>query len=45
MALFRNGEPVFMLHRRDIESSAAPQIAQKLQEAFNQFCVPAEKTV
>ena len=43
MALFQNGKPVFMLHRSDIESSAAPQIAHKLQEAFNQFCVPAEK--
>ncbi len=43
MALFRNGEPVFMLHRRDIESSAAPQIAHRLQEAFDQFCVPVEK--
>jgi putative YphP/YqiW family bacilliredoxin len=41
IALFRNGEPVFMLHRSDIESSAAPQIAHRLQEAFDQFCVPA----
>jgi putative YphP/YqiW family bacilliredoxin len=43
MALFQNGEPVFMLHRHEIENSAAPQIAHRLQEAFNQFCVPAEK--
>jgi putative YphP/YqiW family bacilliredoxin len=39
MALFRNGEPVFVLHRRDIESSEAPQIAQRLVEAFQQYCV------
>lgn len=43
IALFRNGEPVFMLHRSDIESSVAPQIAHRLQEAFDQFCVPAGK--
>jgi putative YphP/YqiW family bacilliredoxin len=41
MALFRNGEPVFMLHRSDIESSTAPEIAQRLTEAFDQYCVPA----
>jgi putative YphP/YqiW family bacilliredoxin len=45
IALFRNGEPVFMLHRSDIESSVAPQIAQRLQEAFDQFCVPAGKAL
>lgn len=39
MALFRNGEPVFVLHRRDIESSEAPQIAQRLVEAFQQHCM------
>lgn len=38
MALFRNGELVFVLHRRDIESSEAPQIAQRLTEAFAQYC-------
>ena len=41
IALFRNGEPVFMLHRSDIESSAAPEIAHRLQQAFDQYCVPA----
>lgn len=40
MALFRNGELVFVLHRRDIESSEAPQIAQRLVEAFQQYCAP-----
>jgi putative YphP/YqiW family bacilliredoxin len=41
MALFRNGTPVFMLHRSDIESRTAPQIAEILLEAFDQHCVPA----
>ena len=41
MALFRNGTPVFMLHRSDIESRTAPQIAELLLEAFDQYCVPA----
>ena len=41
MALFRNGEPVFMLHRSDIESRTAPQIAELLLGAFDQYCVPA----
>jgi putative YphP/YqiW family bacilliredoxin len=41
IALFRNGEPVFMLHRSDIESSSAPQIAERLLGAFDQFCTPA----
>lgn len=40
MALFRNGELVFVLHRRDIESSEAPQIAQRLVQAFEQHCAP-----
>jgi putative YphP/YqiW family bacilliredoxin len=38
MALFRNGEPVFVLHRRDIESSDAPSIAQRLAAAFDLHC-------
>jgi putative YphP/YqiW family bacilliredoxin len=41
MALFRNGEPVFMLHRSSIENSTAPEIAKRLIEAFDQFFVPA----
>lgn len=38
MALFRNGEPVFVLHRRDIETQEAPDIAADLVEAFEQHC-------
>lgn len=40
MALFVNGEPVFVLQRRDIESREAPQIAKLLVEAFDQYCAP-----
>lgn len=39
MALFRDGEPVFMLHRHDIEMRQAPEIAQLLTAAFDRFCV------
>jgi putative YphP/YqiW family bacilliredoxin len=38
MALFRDGQPVFMLHRHDIEARQAPEIAHLLTEAFNHFC-------
>ena len=39
MALFENGKPVFYLHRSEIESRQAPQIAQILSTAFDKFCV------
>jgi putative YphP/YqiW family bacilliredoxin len=38
MALFQDGKPVFMLHRRDIESRDADQIARILMEAFDRHC-------
>ena len=43
MALFRDGKPVFALHRFQIESREAPQIAQLLTEAFDQYCVTAKQ--
>ncbi|MDQ2843090.1 MAG: BrxA/BrxB family bacilliredoxin [Acidobacteriota bacterium] len=43
MALFRDGKPVFVLHRHQIESSEAPQIAKMLTEAFDQYCVTAKQ--
>lgn len=43
MALFRDGKPIFMLHRHQIETRQAPEIAQLLIEAFEQHCVPATK--
>lgn len=38
MALFQDGKPVWMLHRRDIEQREAPQIASLMTEAFDRFC-------
>lgn len=43
MALFRDGKPVFVLHRHQIETRQAPEIAQILTEAFDQYCVPAAR--
>lgn len=34
MALFRNGQPVFYLHRSEIETRQAPEIAEVLEDAF-----------
>ena len=39
IALFRDGKPVYIMHRRDIEQRDAFQIAQLLTTAFDQFCV------
>ena len=39
VALFRNGKPVFMMHRHDIENRDATEIAQSLTKAYDQFCV------
>src|SRR5450755_4546828 len=38
IALFQDGKPVFMLHRRDIESRDAYEIASVLTAAFDRFC-------
>lgn len=43
IALFRDGKPVFMLHRHQIESRQAPEIARLLTEAFDQYCVTAKQ--
>lgn len=43
MALFRAGKPVFMLHRHQIESRQAPEIAKLLTEAFDQYCVTTKQ--
>ena len=42
MQFFRDGKPVFTLHRFQIESSDAPTIAKLLTQAFEQFCVTAK---
>jgi putative YphP/YqiW family bacilliredoxin len=41
MALFRDGTPVYMLHRSDIERREPAEIAALLTEAFERFCVAA----
>ena len=38
VALFKDGEPVYMLHRTDIERRDAAQIAALLTDAFDRFC-------
>jgi putative YphP/YqiW family bacilliredoxin len=43
MALFRDGKPVFMLHRHQIESRQAAEIAQLLTRAFDQYCATAKQ--
>jgi putative YphP/YqiW family bacilliredoxin len=43
VALFRDGKPVFTLHRFQIESSQAPQIAKMLTDAFDQYCITAKQ--
>jgi putative YphP/YqiW family bacilliredoxin len=45
VALFRDGQPVFMLQRHQIEDRDASEIAKCLTEAFDQGCVkqPEEK--
>lgn len=40
MALFRDGKPVYMLHRSDIERREPFEIAELLKGAFDRFCVP-----
>jgi putative YphP/YqiW family bacilliredoxin len=40
MALFRDGKPVYLLHRSDIERRDPWEIATLLKEAFDRFCAP-----
>ena len=42
IALFRDGKPVYMMHRSDIEPRDAFQIARILREAFERFCTKNE---
>jgi putative YphP/YqiW family bacilliredoxin len=39
VALFLDGKPVFTLHRHEIESREAPEIAAILTKAFDRYCV------
>jgi putative YphP/YqiW family bacilliredoxin len=38
IAIFQDGKPVYMMHRRDIESRDAMSIAGVLTSAFDHFC-------
>ena len=38
MFLFKDGKPVFALHRRDIETSDSFTLSMRLKEAFEQHC-------
>ena len=38
MALFRDGKPVYMIHRSEIERREPAEIAALLTEAFDRFC-------
>jgi putative YphP/YqiW family bacilliredoxin len=38
MALFKDGKPVYMLHRSDIERRDPVEISGLLKDAFDQFC-------
>lgn len=37
-AMFQDGKPVWYLHRHDIETRQAPEIARILTSAFDSFC-------
>lgn len=41
IAILRDGELVYMMPRRDIESREAPQIAADLKTALDRFCAKA----
>ena len=43
VAIFRDGKPVFMLQRYQIENREAHEIAQSLIAAFDEYCVRQTK--
>ena len=45
IALFRDGKPVWVMHRRDIEPRDAFQIAGVLTQAFDRYCVKEAASV
>jgi putative YphP/YqiW family bacilliredoxin len=38
MALFRDGKPIYMMHRFEIERRQPAEIAQLLTDVFDRFC-------
>jgi putative YphP/YqiW family bacilliredoxin len=45
IALFRDGKPVYMVHRSDIERRDPVEIAGLLTAAFDRFCTPVTAKV
>jgi putative YphP/YqiW family bacilliredoxin len=43
MAIFQNGQPVYMIHRSDIERREPVEIAKLLTDAFDRFCAQPQK--
>src|ERR1044071_3381916 len=43
MALFRDGKPLYMLHRSEIERRDPWQIAELLKDVFQRFCGPGSE--
>ena len=43
MILFRDGKPVYMMHRHEIERRDPVQISELLNEAFGKFCTEGAK--
>ena len=43
IALFRDGDVVLMLERRDIEGRTALDVAQDLKQAFDKHCAAASR--
>ena len=41
IAILRDGQPLYMLERHEIEGREAPEIAAVLTEAFDRLCTPA----
>lgn len=44
IALLRDGAPVFMMERHQIEGRMAEEIAGELAQAFDRYCAPAAAT-
>lgn len=42
IAFFRDGQPVHMIHRHEIERRDAHQIAHLLTDAFDRYCVASK---
>ena len=43
VALMKDGKLVYMMQRRDIETSDARSIAMQLRAAFDEHCLPADQ--